>query len=62
MKASLDSPYGSQSAGSAPDSSWGDRVKLQERPAVVNFTTTESEPELISVKFAEQREASVDWT
>ncbi len=38
------------------------RVKLQECLELVNFTTAESELEPISVKFAEQREASVDWT
>lgn len=60
MKVLLDSPYRPQSVDSGRESV--SRVKLQERPAVVNFTTTESELELISVKFAEQREASGDWT
>lgn len=56
LKSLLDSPCRSQSA----DSSSIKTLKLQERPAVVNFTTTESELEVISVKFAEQWEASVE--
>lgn len=34
-----------------------DRLKSQDRPAVMNVTTTELEVELMSVKFTEQREA-----
>lgn len=58
-KAFLDSPSMSQSAHL---SSSVNAVKLQESPAVLNFTTTQSVWVRTSVKFTEQWETLVDWT
>lgn len=58
VKVFPDSSSGSQ----AVESSSANRLKLQDRSPLLNFTSTDSELEMISVKFTEQREASADQT